>query len=478
LILAWAAGIVILLPAITQPLLAFALVAAVVAVWLASRSIAYPLALAFAPSLVEAIYGSNPLPTGGTTFLFLGWIGLAIAIAVARGMQPRTLLSTPVVLTLALVVLMLIRLSGTLDPSYGSKKLQLFIANNLVFVIAGVFVGAQREQSKRFYALLLTIATAGALLLLGQLATGAASNVVANRFSISAQEYPIQLGRSASDGMLLAIYGMLAWRSLGGRLAAMAAFPALAVALIAAGSRGPVLAFFVGLLALLALAAASGRARTRLTRVAAVVLGAVVLVPFIVPGSTVGRALSAIFGGATGLSTSGRSGLWAQAISNFSARPLSGIGTGGFGGLGTGELYPHNILLEAAVELGVVGLVIVAWLIVASLRRMIAAWRTAVGTDRLEASMLMALFMAALVNALFSGAVQDNRELWLWAGLGLGMLTRRAARPDIVSARETGPDHGLRRRPDDPRRDPHAHGRGGARLRPGGSGRRPRHAGT
>jgi O-antigen ligase len=426
------------IPAITRPVIAIGLVAAAAGLWLASKSVAYPLGIAFAPSLVEAIYGSNPLPKGATTYLFFGWIGLAIVIAMIRGEHPRLLFSAPVLVSFALLGLMVARLGASPESAYGSHKLQLFIANNLIFLIAGIFVGTRRRDTERFFVLMLTIAATGALLLMVELATGAASNLIADRFSISAQEYPIQLGRSSSDGLLLAIYGMLAWRSLSGRLWATAAFPALAVTLIAAGSRGPVVAFAIALVTLLAMSATTPRARRRLTLVLVVGVGAIVLVPLVVPSSTIGRALSALFGGASGLSTTGRAGLWKVAADAFAAHPLLGIGTGGFAGLQTTELYPHNILIEAAAELGIVGAILVAWFIIGSLRRLLARRRVLPSADKLEMSIVIALFVAALVNALFSGAIQDNREIWLWAGLGLGICSRplaRAAEP----AREIAP---------------------------------------
>jgi O-antigen ligase len=442
-------GILVVLPAIVKPAIGIACVAGLIALWLASKSVAYPLAAAFVPSLVDAIYGSNPLPPGGVTFLFAAWIGLAIVIAMVRGNQPRGLLSVPVMLAFALMALMVVRLGPSIAESYGSKKLQLYIANNLVFLIAGVFVGARRRDARQFYMIMLAISAAGALLLVVALATGQAQQVVANRFTVSTQEYPIQLARSSADGMLLAIYVMIAARTLGARLWAAAVFPALAVTLIAAGSRGPVLAFLFAVIALLALAAATGRARRQLTRVAATILGAVVLVPLLVPGSTIGRALSAIVGGASGLSTNGRAGLWAKAISEFSTHPLLGIGTGGFAGLKAGELYPHNVLLEAAVELGILGGIVAAWFIVSSLRRMIAFWRSSVGADKLEASLIISLFLAALINALFSGAFQDNREVWLWAGFGIGMCARNVIlREDPSVPRPiTARAHGFGERP-------------------------------
>jgi hypothetical protein len=34
------------------------------------------------------------------------------------------------------------------------------------------------------------------------------------------------------------------------------------------------------------------------------------------------------------------------------------------------------------------------------------------------------LFVSALVNAFVSGAIQDNKEIWVWGGLAVGMSTR------------------------------------------------------
>lgn len=423
---AGALGTLVLAPGITRPTLAIALGVAVVALWLATRSVAYPLALAFIPPLIDGVYGSDPLPKGGVTVLFSCWIALAIVICLARGNAPRMLVSAPVVLSFMLLVLMVVRLGPSLSESYGGTKLQLFIADNSLLLLGGVLVGARAADSRRFFALMLAIAAGGALLLVMELATGSAQQAIAGRFTISTQEYPIQLGRSSSDGLLLAIYVMMAARTLRARLLAVALFPALAVTLIASGSRGPVLAFLFAGLVLLALAAANQRARGQLIRVAATILGAAVVVPLLVPGSSVGRALSGIFGGASGLSTNGRAGLWSAAITAFSQHPLLGVGTGGFAGLGTGEFYPHNVVLEVAAELGALGAIIVISFLIGSLRRMSSLWRLREGTERLEVSVVIALFLAALVNALFSGAIQDNQEIWLWAGVGLGMCGRPA----------------------------------------------------
>ena len=429
-----------LLPALKVPLVAIGLPFLIAAVWLAWKSVAYPLALSGIPSLLDAIVGSDPLPKGGVTFLLGAWIGLAVMFTIMRGESAtaaRALRRAPVILSLWLLGLMLLRLGASAGEPYGSMKVQLYIADDLLFMLGAVFVGSRKSDLRLFLLLMLGITSAGALLLLDQLLSGSARATVGERFSLSAQEYPIQLARSSADGLMIAIYMILAARKASLRLWAVAMVPVLVVSMLAAGSRGPVLAFFFGLIFLIALTAAGGRARRRLLQVAGGMLVAALIVPIVIPGSAAGRALSTILGGSQGLSSNGRSHLWSLALTAFSQHPLLGIGTGGFATLST-ELYPHNILLEAAAELGLLGAIVVVGIIVSSLRRLIEAWRTAPGLEKLDAVVLIALFLSALGNALFSGAIQNNQEVWIWAGLGLGMSTRLATSAVKVTPRRSG----------------------------------------
>jgi O-antigen ligase len=330
--------------------------------------------------------------------------------------------------SLVLLGMMLLLLGASPDQTYGGTKLQLYVAQVLVFLFGAIFVGTRQRETRLFVSATWLIASAGALLFTFYLVTGATHATVGGRYSLSAQEYPIELGRDSADGLLIAIYAVIAAQSRRARLWAMSVIPVLAVAMLAAGSRGPVLAFVFGLGSLLALTATDPRARRRLALVAAVFVVAALVVPLVVPGSALGRALSAIIGSASGLSSNGRSDLWNVALSSFSAHPLLGIGTGGFAGLNTGLLYPHNILLECATEFGVVGAVAILAVIVGMLSRLTAVWRMTRSTERLLAALLIALFLTALVNACFSGAIQDNRELWIWGGLAIGMSVRIANR--------------------------------------------------
>jgi len=424
-------GLIVLLPALMQPTLAIALVGLVGAVWLASKSVAYPLALAGIPTIVEAITGSDPLPKGGVTFLFAAWIGVAILFAVTRGTHEtagRALLSAPVLLSLALLGVMLLGLGASPAEAYGSTKLQHYIADNLVFLLGAIYVGSRRSDLRLFFFITLAIAGGEALLLMLKLVSGggAGQETLRNRLSLSAKEYPIYLARSAADGLVIAIYAVLAAVRTWTQLGAIALIPLLAVAMLAAGSRGPVVAFVIGVITLIALTAASRRGRRRLLLVTGGLILAAVVAAVIVPGATIGRALSTIAGSSSGLSSNGRSALWSQAYTAFGAHPFLGLGTGAFASLNPAEPYPHDIFLEMAVELGIVGVLLIVAIIASLTARLVQAWRTASDRDKLDAAVLITLFVTALVNALFSGAIQDNKEIWVWGGLGVGMSARLA----------------------------------------------------
>lgn len=424
---AWFVGILVLVPALTIPTIAVALAGAVVAAGLAYKSVAYPLALSGIPGLVTAIVGSNPLPKGAATFLIASWILLAVALVIVRGehrVALHGLLSFPAAMAVLLLGLMLVRIGTSPDQAYGLTKVQLYTADNLVFLIGAIFVGAERRSLNLFFVLLLAVLAAGALLLIGSLVSGTAQQqygVTSGRFTISAQQGAINLGRDSATGALIAIWLILVSRRSAVRLAALAALPALLVALIAAGSRGPTVAFVVGLLTLVGLTAATGRARRRLLAVAVAVVGAAIVIPLVVPGSAISRSLSTIIGSTSGLSSNGRSNLWAEALTTFGQHTLVGIGTGGYAAIEPTEMFPHNILLEMSVELGVLGLCAVGALLLSILARLRTLWQCTAGIRQLEVTLLIALFVSALVNAMFSGAIQDNSDLWLWSGLAIGM---------------------------------------------------------
>ncbi len=112
----------------------------------------------------------------------------------------------------------------------------------------------------------------------------------------------------------------------------------------------------------------------------------------------------------------------------FSHHLWLGLGTGGGATLIQGLLYPHNLLLEVATELGLVGVVALALALGGFIQALGRCWRLAAGPERLVAALLVSMFLTAFVNAQFSDPIQGNGSVWLWGGLAVGMSARLAAR--------------------------------------------------
>ena len=436
-VILYAGGLILLvamLPLVSNPLFCFGIVAILICGLVAWHSPAVPLGLCGIPPLVDFLAGSDPLPSGGFTLLFSAWITLAVIFAMVRGrlsLAPwSVVLSVAGLASLALLGLMLLRLGASPDSAYGSVKVQLYAADVLIIFIGAVFVATDVRHLRLFLMVLLVVDATGALFFMYDLVAGTAQTVVGGRYSLGAAEYPIDMGRASADGLLLAIYAVLTTTKRLPRTLAVIAIPILAVALAAAGSRGPVVAFAFGLLALLGLTATNARARSRLTLVGAMFLVAIVVVPLVVPSSALARALSTIIGSASGLSSNGRSDLWAVALGSFSHHFVFGLGTGGFASLNTGLAYPHNLLLEMATELGIVGLALVVVVLASFIRALGRCHRLAVGADRTTIALVISLFLTALVNANFSDPIQGNGSVWLWGGIAIGMSARLTRQRD------------------------------------------------
>jgi O-antigen ligase len=307
---------------------------------------------------------------------------------------------------------------------YGTEKVQLFLAQNLLLLVAGIIVGRTRRHVDLFLALTLVVAVASAVVLIDKFIGGQAQQVLPARFALSPEQNPIFLGRKSADGVIIAIYLLVgSVAALPYRIFALASLPALAIALIAAGSRGPVLGLLLGVAALLALLVRSRASRRRIPLLVISVVLAVVAIGIVVPHDATQRSLSILSDAGSGVSSNGRSQLWSLAFEQFAGHPLQGVGTGGFAEVAPVELYPHNILLEGAAELGVGGLLLLLGVMVSAFSRLLGAWRRASDDLRPVIAVVLALLVASIANSLLSGDITVNNSLWLFAGLGVGLAS-------------------------------------------------------
>lgn len=106
-----------------------------------------------------------------------------------------------------------------------------------------------------------------------------------------------------------------------------------------------------------------------------------------------------------------QSPIWGQGLGSWPVR------------MGWGDVrgYPHNIVLEIAVELGLVGLVMFGLLLFSG----IAVPCTSRRMPRAAALTTIMLVIAAVVNASFSGDLTDNKVLFATIGLAIGCGGRR-----------------------------------------------------
>jgi O-antigen ligase len=416
-----AAGVpVVLYPLLARPLMAVGLVVASAFGGLAWLSLSYPVALADANSLVGLL--GFPIPNGIVGIATFAWIVLgivALVLRAPRSVQLTAILAPPVVLSLLLFVLMIVKLGATRDYEYGSLKTQLFVTRNLAMLVAGLLL-AQRPRDLRLYLLLtLALSTVAALVAVSHVVSGGASTLP-ERYSLTADQSPIWLGRQTGIGVLLAL-----WLALTGsareRPAALVALPVLVIGLLAAGSRGPLIGLVVGVIVLVGmLLVVGGRVRARLPILLVAGVAAIGVAAQVVPSATFDRAASIFTGGdPTADVSNGRDATWRIAWETFLQHPL-GTGTGDFAYISPDLRYPHNIVLEAAVELGVLGAVLLLGTLILGALTLRRAMRVRGEGQQHMVIAIATLGAFALVNAMFSGDVAANAGVWLAIGLAVG----------------------------------------------------------
>jgi O-antigen ligase len=430
-------GGLLLVPLATQPKLEIALVAAVVMFVTASISVAVPLGLTgFAPPIV-ALLGHDPFPGKAVPLITFAWLALAVAFTIARRayLPVRLVVASPLVLcSIGLFALMLARLPASTDASYGAFKIQLFVIGNLALLAAGIFLGTRPRDIDLFLILTLAIDAISGLLVIRQF--GAGGTGPTDRFGLPLQSV-LALGVQGAEGLMIATYFLIRGGRRSHQMMAACLLPISLVALLASGSRGPVLGGAAGLVAMLVLLARMQRAAQRLVVVVLLAIGSFALVGQLVPSSAVHRSLSTITGTHAGLSSNGRNELWSAGWRTFGDHPVLGVGTGSFAtvarrdvcpGPGCRDRYPHNILLETAAELGIAGLALMIGILVTGGLAILRAWRRFAPRDP-RAAVIFGLFVSAATTAMLTNDITGHGSIWLMGGIGLGLTLARPTSP-------------------------------------------------
>ena len=106
---------------------------------------------------------------------------------------------------------------------------------------------------------------------------------------------------------------------------------------------------------------------------------------------------------------------WNRAISDISEHPVLGLG---LGNSDNGSGRPHNIILEAAAELGVFGLSIFLLMCYTTTKKAMKFIRNEESSDSIVLmKIVFVLFVYSLTHAMFSGIITDQIRLYTTMGL-------------------------------------------------------------
>ncbi len=234
------------------------------------------------------------------------------------------------------------------------------------------------------------------------------------------------LSRAISLGALVVLaYWLFAARRRMAKLAAAACLGFLAYALLILGGRGPLLATVAGVSVPLVAGVRFARPgvvaiRRHVLPLAVIGLIAIIVLAYLLSTGrmflTLNR-LRAVQNLAFDQSTAIRLQHYDSAISQWLSSPFVGHGIGAFPilrGIDDVRLYPHNIVLEILAELGLVGLALFLALVGYALSHVQIPQIREQHALRL---LILMLFVNAIVNAMMSGDIPDNRIVFAMLGL-------------------------------------------------------------
>lgn len=174
---------------------------------------------------------------------------------------------------------------------------------------------------------------------------------------------------------------------------------------VLAGSRGPVIAGAVAIVAVIIFSPSMKKYRGR--ALLAVIAAGGVIVWFATRAGSDGLSrIVSIFLGEGDTSTAARQDAWQAGLTQVAKDPM-GIGWGKFAELGLRHNYPHNLFIEVAVEAGVIVAAAFIIFVLVTFVRGIRVSRDVVSMA------IFGLFIFSLVNAMVSADINGTRLLWV-----------------------------------------------------------------
>jgi len=332
-------------------------------------------------------------------------------------------------------------------PSYGGSKLGRLVFIGGLFLLAPLLLLRTETAFRRFSRLFVAFALLTSFEMIIGLRTRAAN----------AENDITRIGAGWLLGMallLILLYPVFD-DSFRHKLCFAASLPLLAGGLVASAARGALVSFI--LILPLAFLLSPRQLRRRMILgvglLAASALGAFFLLRSADPakyGAKISELVAMSEGKSTRGSASNRIPFYVQTAEAIPGHPFFGMGVGSWPVFYYGNdarAYPHNLLLEITFEEGLLGLSAFVLFFVAIA---ITTYRTYQVAGQ-EFTVVPIVILYGLTVAMFSGDLDDNRLLWLWAGVALAICRNVFLAHILPAAHDLRINYARRRRVPSPR---------------------------
>lgn len=339
----------------------------------------------------------------------------------------RDIVSIPLATYLLLAAFLLLGTTYTSAPNYGLEKSSRFATLGLIAFLAPITFAHSLKEVKLMIWIILAAGVLSSIVTL--LSPYSAVLRTETRAGFLEADPLITAAQVGIASVIAFVYAIMAHTPAVLRITSLAVIPLTISGIIVTGSRGPVVG--LGMTWLLALfICRKGSSKAWLPFIAgAIVIGLVVSFTRLPEIAT--RRIATIWERGLSEATISRTVPFVWTAKRIPERLIFGHGTGAYA-VDTGyediRVYPHNILLEALYEQGIVGGIIVVaflWLIFHRWRlasRLVYLYELDIGLFR-TVHIAGLLFLFTFTQAMKSGDLNGNRLMFFCAGLVVAVFT-------------------------------------------------------
>lgn len=336
-------------------------------------------------------------------------LGVLLVICIMGEIIRTKSISRVILVVFAIATVMAGGVIGAVTP-YGVDKTQTFYTVTLLALVSAVVLLRERVQQRAFFYSLAVMGVAVALLV------GIAPGRVSEWSTVATLEgtNTISTSQMIMNGVIVIVMeAILGRRKPLGRLLLAILAVLLLLAALSTGSRGPVVSVAIAMVAGLIMAPAFKGRRWQSVLAILALGGAGIYLASRGAGEGLAR-VATFLSGEQDTSALARARFWTTAQEYIGSLPLGG-GWGYFGTIPsvasaateTGQLYPHNFILEIALEAGWVPILAIIVLVIVAVIRLLRRSNNVVSLT------LFVFLVYTIMNAMLTGDINDNRLMWI-----------------------------------------------------------------